>query len=173
MPETSAPPSTSNGGGDPAVQQWAGAFCRSYGTWVRDTKSLINGARSDVQTAPDLAAAKRRLLELYRGATGLAGTLIDEVDRLGPPPTPRGPDVHRTFLAGLRALRGRMADLSTKVAAADPSSPATFRREVAAAGSDFQSRLREITRTFSEIDTKYPDRQLGRAMASACSGIAP
>lgn len=172
---TDAPtsPSTSEGGADAAVQEWAGKFCRSYGKWVHDTKDLVSSGRRDVQAAADPPTVKKRLLRLYDGASRLTGTLVDDIDRLGPPPSPRGPEVHRGILAGLRALRGRLVDLSAKVSAADPSDSATFQRAVADAGSDFQSRLGEVSTSFSDLDTKYPDRQLSRAMASACSGIVP
>lgn len=158
----------SSGGDTIAVAAWADDFCGNFGSWIDDIKSISSKA-GDGLSAGDVAGAKQAVVDLFGNASDRTQQLIDDIDSGGVPDMDNGDEL-------VKDLEGKFTDFDDAIQSAksdasdlETSDGTQFQSDVQDLLKRFQTEVKDVGDSFSELDAKYPSRDFQQALKSSCN----
>ncbi|MBX3286065.1 MAG: hypothetical protein KF703_12030 [Actinobacteria bacterium] len=150
------------------VDDWAKGFCSDFSDWTGTIEKVGDDISSDI-TPGDLEGARSAIEGLFGDVADETQSLVDSLQEGGTPDIDDGEqfvdDLSEKFQAFVDATN------DSKEAAADIpiDDPTTFQSEFTKLFEDFQSNINDVGDSFGELDSRYPDPELQKALTDNCN----
>ncbi len=150
------------------VTAWADDFCGSFSSWTDDVKSLGSGVEGNI-TPGDLEGAKTTIVGFFDDVSGRTQQLIDDVDGAGVPDIKDGDQLVKDLQGKFQEFDDAIASARSDIEGVDTGDAQAFQAQVKSSLNDFQTEATKVGNSFSELDAKYPSRELNDAINSSCN----
>lgn len=150
------------------VDEWAKGFCSDFSNWTDTIEKVGDDITADI-TPGDLEGARTAIEGLFGEVADETQSLVDSLEEGGTPDIDDGDK----FIADLSEKFQGFVDATndSKEAAADipVDDPSTFQTEFTKLFEDFQSNINDVGDSFGELDSRYPDPDLQKALTDNCN----
>lgn len=150
------------------VDDWAEDFCGNFEGWIGDIQGASESVADDIEPG-DIQGGKDAIVNLFEVASTETESLIADIEAGGVPDVEDGDQLVDDLTSKFEDFNGAIEDAKAQAETIPVDDPAAFQTQVTELTGTFETEVTAVGESFSELDAKYPSRELQSALSSSCN----
>lgn len=149
------------------VDEWAKGFCGDFSAWTKTIENVGNDISKDI-TPGDLEGARTAIEGLFGDVATETEGLISSLENGGSPDIENGDQFVADLAEKFQGFVDATNDSKAAAAKIPVDDPTAFQTEFTSLFEDFQSNINDVGDSFGELDSRYSDPDLQKALSTSC-----
>lgn len=149
------------------VDDWAEDFCGSFEGWISNIQDASAEVGADIEPG-DIQGGKDAIVNLFELASAQTENLVSDIEAGGVPDVEDGDKLVDDLTSKFNDFNAAIEEAKTQAEAIPIDDAAAFQAKITELTGTFETEVLAVGESFSELDAKYPSRELQSALSSSC-----